>query len=1207
MSTILTRRGGPSDWAAANPTLAEGEWGFDGAQVKIGDGTTPWNALDPTPLAVSALTLIDDATGHLMQITSHNDQMVFGPKAPGATKPTVAPTLNVTAGDATVSMVASPVSGALYYQFYKDVAGVPVALGGLQTSATYVDTPVANGVAVQYAVAAANAAGLGPISAFSAAVTPNPVSTSVTQIAIDCGGDGYAATSTWLPDSATNPSKYLTKGNPAQAFNNPGADSIPGSGGGYTLVQAFKAASNNNRTAGVPTTSQAAPSSVTAGNRLVIFVNRYDSQGGHSTTPTPTATGGLTFTRACPVGHGVNVGVDLEYIDVFVSDPKGSTGAVTVTATAPTNSSGSDNVISFDCFELHGLPATGTGATLVDVYNVTNAGLVGSSGAFSSGSTGTTTAAGQLAMLHATNYGSADSFTNTSGGFTTESTTSNVATSPALQTFTGLKTSALGATESGTLTSANGDYAFAIVVVFKTATAGDPDTPSTMYQTERYDTWIQYTIPVVNGFYDVSYFGAEQFAADEVTAGRIMNISINGTIVDAALDIFALSGANAGTKRTYTVGVTTGQLVVDIQQLSGDVAHISGLTVKPNTVTSAPTAPVLTFTVGVLSGTVDLTWTRPATALTYQVKKAGVAVGLPISGNTLRVTGLTDGGSGTVFEVTATNAIGSTDSNNVTVITSAPVAPTNSRGPDPTYTQPTGSVTVAVGQLSQALINSHPNGTIFWLLAGDHRITGSLSLTSSQLHGAPGAKVNGSADISSGWTLDATTSRYWKAVAPLPVLVLTSPDGVEIAGFASGLSGYTHVNACDCQDLYKDKVTMLPQTAVGNVTVGSTTQYFHDTTNNRMWIGVNPAGHQMETPAFTVISVLNGAQVSAIQGTGSGFLVRNIQFECFGTGWCPILGWNVVGASDGATNCTFQLSHTQGVRGFGGRLLNCIVTHNGQLGLAGGIGLVDNCEISYNNENFVWNVGWEAGGGKYAGGGSNTEARNSWYHHNGGNGFWFDTAGTNNLIHHNTFENNMGSGFQTEASGPTGNAFYNNIARNNALMQNLSGYVPSYLHWWVELIGVGIQDSVGWNVHDNYCYGNVDGPLAVYTSNNRTIGGITASSNCIVNANFMEFYQNPTSATTYNTGGSPAYSAMFKNEATGYFDAYNSVEGSQTWTNNSYFAKAGSAGTGGAYFGKGTSLETFAARQARGKESGSSMTSGSITAAPGTVGAPNNP
>jgi len=44
---IQLRRGTAAQWEEVNPTLAEGELGFetDTKKIKVGDGTTAWNSL----------------------------------------------------------------------------------------------------------------------------------------------------------------------------------------------------------------------------------------------------------------------------------------------------------------------------------------------------------------------------------------------------------------------------------------------------------------------------------------------------------------------------------------------------------------------------------------------------------------------------------------------------------------------------------------------------------------------------------------------------------------------------------------------------------------------------------------------------------------------------------------------------------------------------------------------------------------------------------------------------------------------------------------------------------------------------------------------------------------------------------------------------------------------------------------------------------
>ena len=50
---ITLRKGIATEWSSQNPTLASGEPGYDGTNniLKIGDGDTAWNDLDPIALS----------------------------------------------------------------------------------------------------------------------------------------------------------------------------------------------------------------------------------------------------------------------------------------------------------------------------------------------------------------------------------------------------------------------------------------------------------------------------------------------------------------------------------------------------------------------------------------------------------------------------------------------------------------------------------------------------------------------------------------------------------------------------------------------------------------------------------------------------------------------------------------------------------------------------------------------------------------------------------------------------------------------------------------------------------------------------------------------------------------------------------------------------------------------------------------------------
>ena len=66
-TTIKLKRSNSANWRSKNPILAAGEPGVetDTGQIKVGDGSTPWNSLPYTGSgAVSLTTHINSNTPH---------------------------------------------------------------------------------------------------------------------------------------------------------------------------------------------------------------------------------------------------------------------------------------------------------------------------------------------------------------------------------------------------------------------------------------------------------------------------------------------------------------------------------------------------------------------------------------------------------------------------------------------------------------------------------------------------------------------------------------------------------------------------------------------------------------------------------------------------------------------------------------------------------------------------------------------------------------------------------------------------------------------------------------------------------------------------------------------------------------------------------------------------------------------------------------
>lgn len=72
---LQMRRGTTAEWTAADPTLANGEWGLDTTtkEYYIGDGSTAWSNLTPASLPSTAVSVNEiDAVGDLLYGSADN-------------------------------------------------------------------------------------------------------------------------------------------------------------------------------------------------------------------------------------------------------------------------------------------------------------------------------------------------------------------------------------------------------------------------------------------------------------------------------------------------------------------------------------------------------------------------------------------------------------------------------------------------------------------------------------------------------------------------------------------------------------------------------------------------------------------------------------------------------------------------------------------------------------------------------------------------------------------------------------------------------------------------------------------------------------------------------------------------------------------------------------------------------------------------------
>jgi parallel beta-helix repeat protein len=270
------------------------------------------------------------------------------------------------------------------------------------------------------------------------------------------------------------------------------------------------------------------------------------------------------------------------------------------------------------------------------------------------------------------------------------------------------------------------------------------------------------------------------------------------------------------------------------------------------------------------------------------------------------------------------------------------------------------------------------------------------------------------------------------------------------------------------EDLFFDNKPLVHVTALSEV--GTGTWYF-DYATDTIYFYDNPTGHKVEasvTPsAFSLGGPANNVTIkqltvekyaSPIMGSAIG----GIPIGYFGS---PTKGANWV-----LQNNEIRLNHADGVgMNFGWQILFNYIHHNGNFGLAGGIGggnpdgtgtrpsnvLVKGNEIAYNNFAHV-SPHFGAGGSKglFT---HNAVYRDNYVHNNEGSGLHSDTDNYGALYDGNTIADNTEQGVFHEIS-------YNATVRNNKLLRN--GYIHPNLTFW--LFSANLLSSISESV-EAYC------------------------------------------------------------------------------------------------------------------------------------------
>ncbi|MBU8541474.1 right-handed parallel beta-helix repeat-containing protein [Falsiroseomonas tokyonensis] len=353
-------------------------------------------------------------------------------------------------------------------------------------------------------------------------------------------------------------------------------------------------------------------------------------------------------------------------------------------------------------------------------------------------------------------------------------------------------------------------------------------------------------------------------------------------------------------------------------------------------------------------------------------------------------------------------------------------------GPVPgAATAPDGAIIVSVGDDIQALVSAAPEGAVFWIEAGVHRLQSITPKDGQHFLGEEGAVLNGSRLLNSfskdgsAWVASGQTQEGMRNALG------EAAEGYDRAGYP--------------ETIYIDDQPLKHVGTKAQVVEGT---FFFDYAADKIYIGNDPAGHKVEA----------SVQPWAFEGGASDVVVQNLTIEKYAT---PIqrgaIGGDMLPEGWIIQDNDIQLNYGVGIAvGSNTQVLDNRITDNGNMGLAG-VGdsiLVEGNEIAENGNWAGIDVLWEGGGTKFA----LTEdlvVRDNFVHDNHGFGLWTDIDNFNTLYEGNRVEYNSHGGIVHEIS-------YDAVIRDNVLTGNGADF-----NTWLWGAGIIIQNSRNVDIYGN--------------------------------------------------------------------------------------------------------------------------------------------
>jgi hypothetical protein len=335
---------------------------------------------------------------------------------------------------------------------------------------------------------------------------------------------------------------------------------------------------------------------------------------------------------------------------------------------------------------------------------------------------------------------------------------------------------------------------------------------------------------------------------------------------------------------------------------------------------------------------------------------------------------------------------------------------------------PAGAIPVEPGASIQAAVDSAGDGAAFCLKDGTHRMQVVRPQSGQSFFGEGRTVLNGSRLL----TDFRREGIYWVA------------DGQSQHGFQHGECAPTEP-ACDLPEgvFIDDK----PLRQLLNKDHLQSGQFYFDYDNQKIYLADDPTNHKIEA---TVAAF-------AFESTAHDVQIRNIIIEKYSS----VAQKGAIQTTEGPgwtiENCELRWNSGAGIGiGTGGRVRDCDIHDNGQIGIAGhGQDIEIEKNRIWSNNIYGFDYAWEAGGAKIAES-DGIIFRGNYVHDNIGPGLWCDIGCRNALYDGNLVENNDDIGIFHEIS-------FKAVIRNNVVRHNGRAHRPWF---WRTEIGIAASQDV---------------------------------------------------------------------------------------------------------------------------------------------------